>query len=183
MSPKLFILYAIDGQEMDQYLSEEMAQIIEYPLSIFHKRIEDIECDFESICTNILQSNAVIMILSKEFLNTIAFLSENMFHLTRLLKPCKTILMFFGCRESDMSCIHRSLLCGYRRFKRVVATQTHVKQFVINTIKLLQNILQLNEFNRIFIKRRTRFSNTPQFELSLDKVYQVSLTHTQNKLI
>ena len=173
VTPQITILYAIDGQEMDHYLSEEMANIIEYPLSISHKRIEDIEHNFDNIYENILKSNAIIMVLSKEFLNIISILSSTVFQLTRLLNPSKTVLMFFGCRESDMSPLHRSLLYGYGRCHRVVATQTHIKQFVINTIKLLQNILDLNEYNKIFIKKRNRFSNTPQFELSVDRVFQV----------
>ena len=172
--PEIVIFYAIDGEEMDNYLSEEMAQIIEYPLTISHKRIEDIEYNFEGIYENILKSNAIIVILSKEFLNTITVLANAVFQLTKLFNPYKTILMFYGCRESDLYPNHRYLLCGYRAYHRIVSTHSHVKQFVINTIKLLQNILQLNNFNTsCFVKKRYRFSNTPEFELSVDKVYEV----------
>ncbi|CAG2177657.1 unnamed protein product [Oppiella nova] len=176
--PEIIVLFAADGHKWDRYLSEEFAQMIEFPLNIHHKHVEHMDEDFEEFLQSMPKFNAFILLLSRDFLNTMYVLSEKMYSLTKCMNPSKCLLMFCNCLESDVNDIHKSLLYGYRRCHRVVATHNDVKQFMINTVKCLSNILEFHKYkdNRMLKVSTKKYNNfisiAPQFELSTDIIYE-----------
>ncbi|CAG2119542.1 unnamed protein product [Medioppia subpectinata] len=175
--PEIVVLYASDGREWDRYLAEEFSQMIEFPLNIHHKQAEHLDEDYDHFHQQIPRYNAFILLISKEFLHTIQLLSHRMYALTESINPAKCLIMFCDCLETDVSDGHKRLLCGYRRCHRLVATQTDVKQFMINTVKCLSNILDLNRYkdHRVLNVSKKRYENfisiAPQFELSTDTIH------------
>jgi hypothetical protein len=163
-SPDITIIFTKDAFEWDEYLTECFSQMIDYqPLTILHERIEDINFPIGSDeAQNFSNSRAVLLILSPDFLDFIDAHAE-VFELSRLLNPKRTVVMLCGVQEQDISRFHKAALVSYDQWTCLVAKDQD-KEFVLSVIQAVLLIIQQNESNA---------SNKPQFKLSPRKVREV----------
>jgi hypothetical protein len=174
--PEILIVFATDAKEWDRYLTDCFAQMIEFPLTIFHKRIEDIHFPLsKSKSQKLSKSDAILIILSPEFLDLIYILSEKVFQLSKLFNPNKTLVMFCGIRENEISKTHKSVLINYNKWKHIISRDCD-KRFAINVTKSLLNVLKMNLFisNNLNLSDKNLFNSLPKFELSTEKVFEVN---------
>jgi hypothetical protein len=130
--PEILIVFATDGKEWDRYLTDCFAQMIEFPLTIFHKSIEDIHLPLSKPKLQKLSKyDAILIILSPDFLDIIYILSEKIFQLAKLFNPNKTLVMFCGIRENEISETHKSVLINYSKWEHLSSRDCD-KRFAIN---------------------------------------------------
>jgi len=163
-SPDITIIFTKDAFEWDEYLTECFSQMIDYqPLTILHERLENIIFPIGSYeAQNFSNSRAVLLILSPDFLDFIDAHAE-VYELSRLLNPKRTVVMLCGVQQQDISRFHKAALVSYDQWTCLVAKDQD-KEFVLSVIQAVLLIIQQNEINS---------TSKPQFKLSPRKVRQV----------
>lgn len=162
---EIIIIFSKDAAEWDEYLTDCFSQMIDYqPLTILHERIEDINFPITSYkAQNFCNCSAVLLILSPDFLDFIDAHAE-VFELSRLLHPSRTVMMLCGVQETDISQFHKAALVSYEEWTSLVAKDQD-KDFVLSVIQTVLNVIQHN---------KVQYCKKTQFKLSPRKVRQVN---------
>ena len=162
-SPDITIIFSKDAEEWDEYLTQCFKQMSDsQTLTILHEKIESIKFPLSTYDTqSFSHSRAVLLILSPDLLD---FIDENaeVFELTRLLNPKRTVVMLCGVQQHDISRFHRAALASYDQWTCLVAKDQD-KEFVLN---IIQTVLLIHQ-------NCDNSSNKPQFKLTPRKVREV----------
>ena len=157
--PDITLIFSKDASEWDQYLTECFTQMSEsHPLTIVHERIDQINFPLGNYETqSFCNSRAVLLILSPDLLD---FIDENadVFELTRLLNPKRTVVMLCGVKQQDISRFHRAALATYDQWTCLEAKDQD-KQFVLSVI---QTVLLVIQQNQSFSSNKSQFKVTPR---------------------
>ena len=167
--PDITIIFSKDASEWNEYLTDCFTQMSEsHPLTILHERIDQINFPLGNYETqNFCNSRTVLLILSPDLLDFIDANAE-VFELTRLLNPKRTVVMLCGVQQHDISRFHRAALVSYDQWKCLIAKDQD-KEFVLSVIQTVLMIIQQNED---FCGNKSQFKLTPRKVREVCNSYQ-----------
>ncbi|CAG2119783.1 unnamed protein product, partial [Medioppia subpectinata] len=206
--PDITIIFTKDAAEWDEYLTECFTQMIDspsggqsssasaqQPLIVAHERLENMRFPLTALeSQQFANSRAVLLIISPDLLDHVDAHAD-VYELTRLLPPKRTVCMLCGVQETDVSSFHRAALVTFDQWQCLVArdqdkefVETDVssfhraalvtfdqwqclvardqdKEFVVSVIQAVQHVVQ---------QAAEQSAAKPQFKLTPRKVKEAN---------
>ncbi|XP_076327864.1 uncharacterized protein LOC143234398 isoform X2 [Tachypleus tridentatus] len=135
------IVFCNEVQEWDEYLSECFLHILGPSLKISHLCIESLLFPLpECRAQNVTLAEVVLVIISPAFLDFLESNSRSS-QLTNLLQPSKTIALFCGINEYDITSQHQVALVSFDSWMRVVVREED-ERFVHELLEIITCTLQ-----------------------------------------